>query len=666
MTDDTTIADLLEGCDQALTARPLALGVSLLSWKSEKASARVSLPMGRVRYASRWTACFRQREPFWMIPKAGVEHSAIPPETQMVLFERGDGRLVLLAPLATGSMRFALRGGANGLTIIGHTGDPWTQTDSSPACLVAVGDDPFELWREAAAALKAALPEVGLSRDVSRPKTADWFGWCTWDAFYQEVDHAKVISGLESFRRAGVQPRWMILDDGWLTIKKMATGEQRLGGFGADAKKFPEGLSSLVAATKKDFGIKEFWVWHAFVGYWGGAAPGLGVRIQESLRRLDAAIASNPPDNADWMDIGWGDVVGMVEPEDAATFYDAFHAQLAAAGIDGVKVDNQASVEGTSHGLGGRVRVMRTYRAALEASTGRHFGGGLINCMSCSNDMMYASNSSNCTRTSTDFWPNKPESHGLHLYTNAQVSAWFGEFIHPDWDMFQSAHSAGWFHAAGRAVSGAPVYVCDKPNEHDAGILNALTLSDGSVPRCVENGRPSRDCLFHDPTREPVLLKIVNRNRCGSVVGVFNCRWDQAAAIAGSVSPADLPGNTAGSYVVWQHQAARAEVVAFNSRVPLSLGPLAWDIATIAPLEAGLAVIGLEGKLNAGGAIQAVMRGASAATVDLADGGTLLAWCDGPLKASFNGSPLAVASEGSLHRIKVSAKGACRVEVRWA
>jgi raffinose synthase len=663
MTDSTTSHELLEGFDELLDERSLTPGVSLWSWQGRRPSARVEVRLGHVRYASRWTACFRQREPFWMLPRAGVEHAQVPPETQVALFERGDGRLVLLAPLASGPMRFALRGGTEGLILVGHTGDPWTHTQASPACLVAVGDDPFELWQRASEALKGAFPEVGLAREVPRPKTADWLGWCTWDAFYQEVDQARVVSGLESFRRAGVQPRWMILDDGWLTIAKATTGEQRLSGFGADATKFPEGLAPLVALAKRDFGLLEFYVWHAFVGYWGGAAPGLGVRVHEKLRRSDAAIASNPPANADWMESTWGDVVGMVDPEDVAAFYDGFHAHLAKAGVDGVKVDNQASVEVSAHGLGGRVRVMRAYRAALEASSQRYFEGRLINCMSCSNDMLYASQSPNSTRTSTDFWPHRPESHGLHLYTNAQVSGWFGQFIHPDWDMFQTGHSAGWFHAAGRAVSGGPVYVSDKPEAHDAAILGALTLSDGSVPRCLEHGLPSRDCLFHDPTREPVLLKVVNKNRCGSVIGVFNCRHDQPAAISGSVSPADLPEPPAGQYVVWQHQLGRAQVVEKRGRVPLSLGPLEWEVATLAPLQAGLAVIGLEGKLNAGGALMAVERSSSGAKADLADGGTLLVWSEAKLEASLNGSRLVVESEGSLHRVKVPVKGACRVEL---
>jgi hypothetical protein len=38
-------------------------------------------------------------------------------------------------------------------------------------------------------------------------------------------------------------------------------------------------------------------------------------------------------------------------------------------------------------------------------------------------------------------------------YTNAQVGVWFGQFMQPGWDMFQSAQM-GSFHAAGRCSLG--------------------------------------------------------------------------------------------------------------------------------------------------------------------------------------------------------------------
>src|SRR5690606_33744971 len=127
-------------------------------------------------------------------------------------------------------------------------------------------------------------------------------------------------------------------------------------------------------------------------------------------------------------------------------------------------------------------------------------------------------------------FPTIADSHGGHVYTNAQVGVWFGHFMQPDWDMFQSGHPWGAFHAAARAVSGGPVYVSDKPNEHDFALLRKLTCSDGSVLSCDLPGVPTLGCLCHDPTHEPVLLQIKNRNGSSALLGIFNCQGPEGGA----------------------------------------------------------------------------------------------------------------------------------------
>ena len=47
------------------------------------------------------------------------------------------------------------------------------------------------------------------------PSFANYFGWCTWDSFYTDLSTNRVIQGLKSFKRTGVTPRFLILDDGW-------------------------------------------------------------------------------------------------------------------------------------------------------------------------------------------------------------------------------------------------------------------------------------------------------------------------------------------------------------------------------------------------------------------------------------------------------------------
>ena len=47
------------------------------------------------------------------------------------------------------------------------------------------------------------------------PEVAHYLGWCTWDAFYHDVSAQGIAAGLNSFKQAGVLPRWIIIDDGW-------------------------------------------------------------------------------------------------------------------------------------------------------------------------------------------------------------------------------------------------------------------------------------------------------------------------------------------------------------------------------------------------------------------------------------------------------------------
>lgn len=94
-----------------------------------------------------------------------------------------------------------------------------------------------------------------------------------------------------------------------------------------------------------------------------------------------------------------------------------------------------------------------------------------------------------------------------------------GNFIHPDWDMFQSTHPCAEFHAASRAISGGPIYVSDSVGKHNFPLLKRLTMPDGTILRCEYYALPTRDCLFENPLHDgKTMLKIWNLNKVGWLV----------------------------------------------------------------------------------------------------------------------------------------------------
>lgn len=591
------------------------------------ASCILRLALGTISNLKRLSFVYRD-EPFWMNPATGRNERAVCPETQFVLAERRDGTFLILVPVFGKTFRFSLSNRDGGLLLVGETGDPATIGTGDLALYVAHGDDPYALIAAGAKEVAARLG-AKLRSEKPLPDFADEFGWCTWDAFYQEVSEAGVRAGLEGFRAGGLMPRFMILDDGWQYTHATKTGERRLLGFGADPKKFPHGLASLVKMAKGEFGLPHFLVWHAFVGYWSGvdttAFADYGAR--DALRNYGPGILAHMPShNLDW----WGQFSGLIPPDQIARFYADYHASLKAAGVDGVKVDNQGVLESLAFNTGGRVALTRAYREGLESSVRQHFVGRLINCMSNANETHLMARDSTLLRTSIDFWPLKPETHGRHLYTNALVSLWFGEFIHADWDMFHSKHEWGAYHAAGRAVSGSPIYVSDKPAQHDFALLRRLVLPDGTVARCDGQGRPSPECLFTDVTREDKPLKIFNRNGPAAVVGVFHCRYQPGRptpAQTTRVSPADVPGLPRGRYALHVHTTGRLVAPAARPSARITLAQAGWEIVTLAPEDRGVAIIGLSNLLNSAGAV--TTRGwkdRATYAVTLKAGGRLLAW----------------------------------------
>jgi len=175
-----------------------------------------------------------------------------------------------------------------------------------------------------------------------------------------------------------------------------------------------------------------------------------------------------------------------------------------------------------------------------------------------------------------------------------------GEFLLPDWDMFQSAGYAGEFHAMARTVSGGPVYLTDSPDAQRFDIIKKLATTEGKVYRCRTHARPCPDSLFADPRRDMEIMKIFNETPYAKIIGCFNCSYSEKGNIAltCSTSPSDA-GAAEGRYFAWSSQKGELGAVsAFESVYVGMLDTYTADIITFSHIANGFALVGMTDKYN--------------------------------------------------------------------
>lgn len=667
----TILTGMPENVVETSTVEGVFLGADL-----GKEDSRHVISLGILKDV-RFMACFRFKL-WWMAQKMGDQGRDIPLETQFLLVETKNGShlesendenqnqivYTVFLPLLEGSFRACLQGNTDDyLQLCLESGDDNTKASSfSHAIFISAGTDPFATIHHAFRAVRNHLNTFRLRQEKKLPGIVDYFGWCTWDAFYQEVTQEGVEAGIQSLAAGGTPPKFVIIDDGWQSVAGDENKEnsesnslQRLTGIKENAKfqkkEEPElGIKNIVDIAKKKHGVKHVYVWHAITGYWGGVRPGVkemeeygsimkypkvssGVRENEPTWKTDALAVQG---------------LGLVNPKKVFTFYDQLHSYLASAGVDGVKVDVQCILETLGAGLGGRVELTRQYHHALDASISRNFpDNGIIACMSHNTDALYCCKQTAVVRASDDFYPRDPVSHTIHIASVAYNSVFLGEIMLPDWDMFHSLHPAAEYHGSARAISGGPLYVSDAPGKHNFDVLKKMVLPDGSVLRACLPGRPTKDCLFTDPARDGVsLLKIWNMNKYGGVVGVYNCQgaaWSvterknafhhtdsggggggggaaAAAAITGFVRGRDVhliaeaatDADWNGDCALYSHHSGQLTVLPHNVALPVSLKVLEHEVFAVAPVKVlgpgySFAPLGLVNMFNAGGAVEGLV-----------------------------------------------------------
>lgn len=526
-----------------------------------------------------------QHKEWWQRPAFLQSVSQVPENTQMLLWQ-ADGLHHVLVALTGDIFRADMRGGEDGLKI---TLGAYQQGRMALECFAAVyakHSDPYIACENAMAlGLKLSGSTGKLRRDKRYPPCFDSLGFCSWDAFYRDVDEAGLIQKAGEFKDKGLPVNWMLIDDGW---SKVNEAKETLTGLDAREDRFPGGLQSAVSQLKA-LGIERVGVWHALMGYWNGVEPG-----SEAAYALDDGLTT----------LWDGRVVPRVD--NAFKAYSRWHGYLSRQGIDFVKVDEQSAPAIFYKDVYAVGQSARGIQDGLGASIGLHFSGNAIHCMGMAPQELWGRSSAPLVRASDDFVPQLPDGFMEHCIQNAYNGLLYGPLYWGDYDMFWSNHDCAQKHSMLRAVSGGPVYVSDKVGDTMPQTLWPLIDQTGRLLRCDGVGLPTQDCLYADPLKTGQVLKIFNHWQDAFLVASFNPSEKQSADAMLSLS--DLSGANAKGYVAYDYQTQSARVISKAEPYHYTLPAGGAAICLLLPLKSYVTPIGNAEKYLAAAMIASVFE----------------------------------------------------------
>jgi raffinose synthase len=310
-------------------------------------------------------------------------------------------------------------------------------------------------------------------------------------------------------------------------------------------------------------------------------------------------------------------------------------------------VDDQSSVQFAYRDLEPLQEAALGLERGLQEASAEHFGDALINCMAMSWENVSALHRGNVSRCSNDFLPTVPDNTPQHLVSNIYNAFWLSGLSTPDFDMFQSHHQDGVVHALLRAVSGGPVYFTDSPGKEDWALLRKLISSDGRLLRADLPARPTRDVLLSDPMEKAIALKAFTRAGSGGAVAVFNV-FRGHESISARVKASDVEGLNPGRYFLYEHFSGEHGVLDWNESRRFELEIAGKKLFLFAPLENGVAVMGLLDKFLSLKGIEAMQWQAGVLRVTLRDSGRFGFYSERPvLKVTEQGREIPFQHLGS-------------------
>jgi hypothetical protein len=582
----------------------LTLPLAAAGSKSIISLDKLGLPLEFVR----WFALVRIWTP-WLAPRHGRNRFEVHEDAIMCSFLRKDGlHLVLLAVSGVEDVVTVFKHDGSGNIVVSSRND--SSSTGQSRVIAAVGRT-FEAANAAcmyqarkvvsqfanmSTEYREAI-EMPIDEKARAQYMENWYDgltYCTWNGLGQDLTEKKIYHALDTLERNNIKITNLIIDDNWQSLDNPGKNQFERGwtNFEANKEGFPHGLLYTITNIRDNHpSIQHVAVWHALFGYWGGISP-----TGEIAKKYKTKVVPRSNGNAKFMK---PQMITVVDEEDVQRLYNDFYQFLLSSRIDSVKTDAQFFLD-LLEDAEDRRHLIRTYQDAWTISSLRYFSVKAISCMSQTPQILFHSQlptnrPRQMVRNCDDFFPEIPTSHPWHIFMNAYNSLFTSHLnVLPDWDMFQTYHEYSSYHAAGRCVSGGPIYFTDEPGTHDVSLIHqmtALNIKKRTVilrPSCVGKTIASGVYNAYEDQR---LLKVGTyhgkKETGAGILGIFNVSQRPLTELV--MLHEFLGVETGQEYIIRAHTTGEVSpATSSNAKLPfvsLEIQPKGWEILTSYPLH---------------------------------------------------------------------------------
>lgn len=358
--------------------------------------------------------------------------------------------------------------------------------------------DVFQQAWKSAINTKALKGRTAMRHEKVYPEMFNYLGWCSWEQYRRKITDNLLVNDIKKIEKSPVPVRWILVDDGHQHQTGTGMEDSRLLSFGTHPETFPNGFKNIMDLKSEK--IKWTGVWQAMNGQWQGLHP------EHQIKELNSHLVTiNKKFKGEPMDVCMpkGDSVS------SKLFYDKFIGASKDHGYDFVKIDNQSRQMAFYKGLDNPVKTVAQHAQSLENAT-HNLTKGLINCFCVDLVSIMNTKYSAISRVSVDYLLNNEEKAKSHLFQSYQNTLWMGQATWPDHDMFHSSDKfCGRMMAVSKAMSGAPIYLSDAPDDFYTNLINPLCLSDGKLFRPLAPAIPLPESALISALSEQKAYRVV-------------------------------------------------------------------------------------------------------------------------------------------------------------